>query len=142
MTLLAAVAVWDGGRILVLKWGKMGVAGGGGYLLLLGLLLACLAIVHFFQGRSGGSESGYHWGQTQDLRRVRLAVLLAVGYVLGIQYLGYLLASALFFVVYLRLFSSYRWLPIVVCSFAGAVGAAYLWAHLGMMLPQGILPWP
>jgi hypothetical protein len=71
-----------------------------------------------------------------------LAVLLALGYVLAIQNLGYLLATAVFFVVYLRVFSSYRWLMIVVSSFAGAVGAAYLWTYLGMTLPQGILPWP
>ncbi len=140
--LLGTIAVWDGSRILILKWGKMGVVGGGGYIIVLGLLLACLAVLHFLQGRSGAGGSAYNWGETQDLRRVGLAVFLAAGYVLAIQYLGYLLATAVFFVVYLRVFSSYRWLMIVVSSFAGAVGAAYLWTYLGMTLPQGILPWP
>lgn len=140
--LLGAIAVWDGSRILILKWGKMGVAGGGGYVLLLGSFLAGLAVIHFLQGRVSGAGSAYKWGETHDLRRVGLAVLLAAGYVPAIQYLGYPLATAVFFVVYLRAFGSYRWLPILVSSFAGAVGAAYLWTHLGLTLPQGILPWP
>lgn len=140
--MLATPAVWDGIRILIFKSNKIGAVGGGVYILVLGLILAGLAIAHLLQGRSGGSGFAYTWGEAQELKRVGLVVLIAAVYVLAIGYLGYLLATALFFVVYLRAFSDYRWLPIVVCSSVGAVGAAYLWDYLNMLMPKGILPWP
>lgn len=140
--LLAVPAVWDGSRILIFEGGKVGAVGGGVNVLTLGLILAGLAIAHLRQGRSGGSGAAYSWGDAQGLRRVGLAVLMAGGYVPAMVYLGYLLTTALFFVVYLRVFSAYRWLPILVSSSAGAFGATYLWSYLGMTMPQGILPWP
>jgi len=47
------------------------------------------------------------------------------------------------FVAYLRMFSSYRWLSILAMTVVAAVGSAWLWTVVDLMLPQGIfLPWP
>ncbi len=71
-----------------------------------------------------------------------IAFGLLLAYIFLWDYLGYLISTALFFLVYIRVFGSYRWLPIVMGSLVAAIGSAYVWTLFGMMLPGGILPWP
>lgn len=142
LILVAVVVVAEGVRVATAPENQKtyGAAEGGMYLVLLGALLAGMTLVQGF--RSPQSEAGrtVEWGR--GLPRVVMVFAILAGYVLLIGYLGYLLAVALFFVVFLRVFSPYRWIPILIASFAMAIGSAYAWSALSIMLPTGILPWP
>jgi hypothetical protein len=140
--LLAVAAIWDGGRIILSAEGRQAPTASGGYLAGLGLALLALALTQYILARRQGPEVPAAWGERAGLKRVALALAMAVGYVSLITPLGYLLATALFFALYLKLFSPYSWLLIVAGSTLGATGSAYLWATLGLMLPSGIIPWP
>lgn len=140
--LFAITAILDGGRIILSSEGGQGPVASGGYLAALGLVLLSLALVYHAPGTGQAPEVPTAWGERASLGRVGLALAMAVGYVSLIGPLGYLLATALFFILYLRLFSAYSWVPIVTGSVTGAMGSAYLWATLGLTLPSGIIPWP
>lgn len=138
---LALIAVWDGARVAIVRKATRGAPEAGGYVVLLGVLLAILILVYWFRGRSREEDTGISGG-TEGLRWVWLGFAILVLYAFLIEPLGYLLSTVLFFVVYLRVFGGYRWTPIVAGSLAIAVSATYLWAKLEMMLPRGLLPWP
>jgi hypothetical protein len=140
--LFALLAILDGGRIVLTSEGGRGPIASGGYLTAIGLVLLALALAYHIPAIRRPPESPTAWGERAGLKRVGLALAMAVGYVTLITPLGYLLATALFFIVYLKLFSSYSWLLILAGSALGAMGSAYLWASLGLMLPSGIIPWP
>jgi hypothetical protein len=114
----------------------------GGYLVLLGALLVCLALAYAVRLRLGRLRAGFADGIGGGARRVCGAVGILAGYVLLMDRLGYVLSTAAFLVAFLRLFGSYAWLWILVASLGLAVVLAHSWALLGLMLPGGILGWP
>ncbi|MDI7261041.1 MAG: tripartite tricarboxylate transporter TctB family protein [Thermodesulfobacteriota bacterium] len=137
---LAFLGIWDGVRIIIKYKNEIGGREAGGCLVLLGLFMICLTTVYWFQtcknriGGKGDAEGGNRW--------IVSTLALLAGYAILINFLGYLLSTAVFLVLYLRIFGAYRWLPIVIGSLIGAVGSAYIWAKVGLMLPGGFLPWP
>ncbi len=139
---LGVVAVWDGIRTARYYEGRLGAMEGGAYVALLGVLLAILAVTHGLKDRSTQPEPGTGPDPQKGLRWVLIAFGIFAGYILLIDPAGYLLATALFFTVYLRFFGHYRWAPILVVSIAVAVVASYGMAAIGIMLPLGVIPWP
>jgi hypothetical protein len=77
-----------------------------------------------------------------DSRAALLAFGLFAAYTLLIQPLGYLAATTLFFGAYLRIFGRFRWITVVPAALGVAAGTTYLWYHLAMDLPQGLIRWP
>ncbi len=144
LLLIALTVLWDGTRIMMLLDHKtmqtMGAPQAGGYLVLLGLVLGCLALRHGLEPRSRGTEASKGWGA--NLHYVAIAAIVFAGYMSLWEYLGYLLSTAVFFVIFLRVFSAYHWRSILIGSAAFAIGSAYLWVLVGLVLPQGIVPWP
>lgn len=142
LILVAVLVIWDGGRIVVRHGAKMGGREAGGYVVLLGLVLAFVSLAYGFLPAPTSGGSGLGWRREKGLGKLLGALGLFAAYVLLIDVTGYLLATALFLAASFRLFGSYRWLPVLTGAVAIASGSAYLWARLGLMLPQGFLPWP
>ena len=141
LLLLAAVAIWDGRMVILTRQETMGAREAGSWVVLLGILLFCAAIVYgLLLNRGFDAES--HWKLGHNVKMVVMALAILACYVFLIDRLGYLLSTALFFTSYLRIYGSYRWTPVVIGSLAIALVSTYTWAFLGMMLPTGILPWP
>ena len=141
LLLIAAIALWDGQMIIVTRQETLGAREAGGWVALLGLCLACMALLYGAL-LSQKPELGGQWELGRNVRLPLTALAMLGGYIFLMDRLGYLLSTALFFALYLRLYGSFRWAPILVGSFAVALMSTYTWALLGMMLPTGILPWP
>lgn len=140
--LLGIVAVWDGIWTARHYEDRLGAMEAGGYVMLLGAVLALLAVAYGLKSRSARFESGAGPRLQNGLLWVLIAFGIFAGYILLIDPAGYLLATALFFAVYLRVFGSYRWAPILVVSIVIAIVASYALAAIGLMLPLGVIPWP
>jgi len=138
---VATAALWDGGRLILLERRSQPQAlEAGGYEILLASLLACLAVLYWRRERL---RPGVDWKAEHGLRKVLVGFTTLAGCVAAMPYLGYLLSTAVLFVAYLRMFSSYRWLSILAITVVASVGSAWLWAAVDLLLPQGIfLPWP
>ena len=138
---VAAAALWDGARLILLERRSQPQAlEAGGYEILVAGLLACLTVLYWRRERL---RPGLDWKAEYGLRKVLLGFAILAGCVAAMPYLGYLLSTAMLFVAYLRMFSSYRWLSILAMTVVAAVGSAWLWTVVDLMLPQGIfLPWP
>lgn len=140
LLLIAAVVIRDGMLIVNNYRAKLGAEEGGGYLVILGLLLSFLAIAYWLQSRSQVTMPEVDWRTEKGIHWVPIGFAVLAGYILALGYLGYLLSTMLFFVVYLRVFGSYRWIPVLVGSFAISIVSAYFWETLGVVLPDGLLP--
>ncbi len=133
----AAVALYDGVRTMIRHRTAVGGLEAGAYLVVLGLVLVGLTLAYGARGTAAGPAAA-----SGNTRVALLAFMLFAGYTLAIQPLGYLLATALFFGLYLRAFGRYGWRPVVISAVAVAVASTYLWYQLAMDLPVGIVPWP
>ncbi len=136
LLLVALTALLEGVRIMIQHATALRAFEAGGYLVLLGGLLACLAIVY------GVREPAERWKAGQGGRRVLVAMAVLVAYALAMPILGYLVSTVLAFVAYLRIFGAYRWVPVLVLACGISLASAWLWTWLAIVLPQGILPWP
>ena len=72
--------------------------------------------------------------------RVTVAVATMAAYVAVIEWLGYLLATALVMLSLLRGVERLRWRTSVVVSVVSVVGSYVLFRRLGVPLPPGIVP--
>lgn len=140
LLLLSSAAAWDGLRIILRYWKKVGAREAGGYLVLLGVLLGSLTLLYWSRARKITSEA--HRVEEANVHRILITLSMLGGYALLMDLLGYLLATSLFLVAYLRVFGAYRWIPTLAGSVIAAASSAYMWAKVGLMLPGGILPWP
>lgn len=134
LLVVASLAVVDG--IAIASGTQLRSLEAGGYEILLGVLLLLAIAVYWTR------ESVADWGGSERTRWVIIAMAILAAYALLLSNLGYLLSTVLAFVLYLRLFSSYGWLPILAYAVLVSVGSAWLWASLAIGLPRGILPWP
>lgn len=143
LLILALLPAWNGIQILVKYQNKVGARAAGGYLILLGLLLIGLTVAYWFKaGKNRTSTKETPDGDKGGNRYILTGLALIFGYVLLMDFLGYLLSTAVFLILYLRIFGAYRWTPIVIGSLIAAAGSAYGWERVGLTLPGGILPWP
>ncbi len=136
LMLMALTAIGEGIRIVIQQATKLRAFQAGGYLVLIGLLLAGMTILYWLR------EPEIRWDAGEGGRWAMIAALILVGYTLLLPVLGYVLSTVLAFVIYLRFFGSYRWAFTIAFSCAVSVGSAWLWDWLSIMLPAGPLPWP
>ncbi len=136
LMLLALTATGEGIRIIIQQAAKLRGFQAGGYLVLIGLLLAGMTVLYWRR------EPEHPWDAGDGTRWVMIATLILGGYTLLLPLLGYLLSSLIAFVIYLRVFGRYRWRFILGLSCVLSVGSAWLWDRLAIGLPSGPLPWP
>ena len=134
LLVVAALALVDG--VAIASGHQLRAAEAGGYEILLGSLLLVATAVYWIQEPETG------WGEGHGTRWVLTAIAILAAYAFLMSTLGYLLSTLLAFIVYLRVFSSYRWVPILAYSAVVSVGSAWLWISLAIALPEGVLPWP
>lgn len=133
---LAAVVVGDG-IVLASTWKeRMRALESGGYEILLGVTLAGLTVLYWIR------EPGIRWVHAHGTGHVAAAFGILCGYVLVMPYLGYLLSTLMAVGAYMWGLGNYRWVSSLAFATAFAVGTAWFWAKLVIVLPQGILPWP
>lgn len=72
--------------------------------------------------------------------RVTIAAAAMAAYVVAIEWLGYLLATALVMLVLLRGIERLRWKTSIVVTVVSVVGSYALFRRLGVPLPAGIAP--
>ncbi len=140
---LSIVAVIDGCRLIFLHSSTFGSSQAGGYLVLLGLLIGLLSVHVWRRGNLGNHPPTEALPEKGKMTRsVVLCLLILAGTSLLIPLLGYMLSTVFFFLAYFRILGSYRWLRALLLSAALGVLFAYIFTEAGMMLPQGLIPWP
>ena len=72
--------------------------------------------------------------------RVMVAVTAMAAYIVVIDWLGYLLATALVMLLLLRGIERLKWRTSVAVTVVSVVGSYVLFGRLGVPLPSGILP--
>ena len=140
MLALALTALADGVRI-VRGSGEYRQGLAGGFQVLIASLLVFCAIVYWVRAE----RVAVQWDavtKDQGLRWVFIGFAIFAAYIAAMPVLGYMLSSTLAFIVYLRVYSSYRWGTVIGGSILLGVGSAYLWDWLETGLPQGFVPWP
>ncbi len=136
LMLMALTATGEGIRIIIQQAAKLRGFQAGGYLVLIGLLLAGMTLLYWWR------EPERRWDAGEGTRWVMIAALILGGYTLLLPLLGYVLSTLLAIIMYLRVFGAYRWSFILGFSCALSVGTAWLWDWLAIVLPTGPLPWP
>lgn len=142
--ILAALSIWDGLRIITTKQEIVGAMGAGGWLVLIGSLLAIATGVHSYRQFKSKSheERDQAEGENAPVLPVVIVVAMVMAFVFFLPRWGYMICTALFFVIYLSYFGRYNPIAIALGTAAFAIGSAYLWAEVGLTIPQGIVPWP
>lgn len=139
LLLAGSAAIADGARIVLTKRETVGGVEAGGWIAATGALLVACTLVQLFGDREPAGEPAI---AAKRLASPLAALAMLAAYVLLVDILGYLMSTALFLAVYLRVFGRYRWPAVAAISVPFAVGSAWLWAAMNMLLPQGPLPWP
>ncbi len=134
LSAISLVVVVDG--IVLTNLDRMRAGESGGYEILIGVILAGLTALYWFSDIAAG------WTGGPGGRNVVAAFGILAGYAFVMPHLGYLLSTLIVTVVYMRGLSGYRWLPSLAFAIVFAVGTAWFWAWLVVVVPQGILPWP
>jgi putative tricarboxylic transport membrane protein len=123
---------------LRLPLGKLHEPGAGAFPLIVSILLA-MSGVFIFVTAKGRAEIGWHDLIKQQLTPLQIVALTA-GFILGLDWLGYLLASVLYMFTLLYWVSRYRlWVAAALAMVIG-VSSWYVFGRLfGTPLPVGIL---
>ncbi len=133
---LSVVVIADGIALASTWKERMRALESGGFEILLGVLLAVFTYVYWRR------EPGEDWDNSHGAIYVAAAFGILCGYVLLMPHLGYLLSTLLAVTAYMRGLANYRWVSSIAFATVFAVGSAWFWAKLIIVLPQGILPWP
>jgi putative tricarboxylic transport membrane protein len=141
LILVGGAGIGDGLRIIVTKRNTIGALPAGGWIAALGALLIAGSCLYIARAIMHPSEPAVRGAAVLWKPPVLAFTLLAL-YVALIEPLGYMFSTALFMVIYLRVFGRYRTLAVAAIALPFAIGSAWLWAVMNMMLPQGPIPWP
>lgn len=141
LLLIGVVAVVDGLRIILTKTAAVGSASAGGWIVLLGGLLIVGTFRLSIKELRSGQDTVAPDTEGRFLLPITALTMLLI-YIALIDSLGYMLSTALFMAIYLRVFGKYGVLKIATISIGFALCSSWLWTAMDMMLPQGILPWP
>lgn len=133
---LAALVVGDGLALASTWQERMRALESGGYEMLLGVALAGLTVLYWIR------EAGVRWDSDHGARHVTSAFAILCGYVVVMPHLGYLLSTLVAVTAFMRGFGRYRWWSTLAFAIVFAVGTAWFWAEVVIVLPHGILPWP
>jgi hypothetical protein len=113
---IGAIVVYDSYR-LGSKWGSDGPQSGY-FPFYIGLLICLSAIVNFVQALvavTGADGVFVRWGQ---FKLVLIVLIPAAVYVLGVQYIGVYVASAIYIAVFMAVLGKYSWLRSIVVGIA------------------------
>ncbi len=133
---IALIAIGEGFDLADRHADHMRAMESGGYLVLLGAILAGLTTLY------GLRAPATIWRVAAGDRRVAAAFAILVVYAVAIPYLGYLLSTALAVFAFLTGLGRRSFLFGTIFAVAFAVGSAWFWKALGVILPRGIIPWP
>ena len=133
---VGAVVIVDGITLASTWKERMRALESGGYEILLGVLLIGLTALYRLR------QPGVEWPGGPGARLVAIGFGILAGYALLMPHLGYMLSTFLVVAAYMRTFGKYRWTTTLAFSAAFAVGTAWIWAKLIIILPNGIVPWP
>jgi hypothetical protein len=131
---ISVVVIGDG--IVLTNLDRMRAGESGGYEILIGVILAGLTALYMLRDIAAG------WTGGPGGRHVVAAFGILAAYAFVMPHLGYLLSTLVATVAFMRGLSGYRWLPSLAFAIVFAVGTAWFWAWLVVIVPQGILPWP
>ena len=136
--LISLLSVIEG--IGIVNSSKAGEGQGGWYLIFLGILLAGLTIFHFITEMR--TEEPASQMNSKTVRKIKLFLLIFLGYVILTTVLGYMLSTVLFFLCHLRFLGEYKWKSVSWMSLAFGVSLGLIFMYAGMSLPESIIPWP
>ncbi|HEY8504630.1 MAG TPA: tripartite tricarboxylate transporter TctB family protein, partial [Gemmataceae bacterium] len=109
LAVLALVTAGEGWRLISRYGSQLGGRQAGGYLVLLGAVLLILTLLAWQRGEfAGDPDPAAGGGPAGGARRVAVCLAILAGYVFLTPRLGYLVATVLFFLTYLRVLGHYR----------------------------------
>ena len=79
------------------------------------------------------------WPQKEGLYNLAFVGIVTVAYILIMENIGYMVATALFVTAMFRKLSSDRWYKIVPLAILIAVSTFWMFQKFGPQLPRGIL---
>ena len=134
--LFALATGWEARK---LPFGTVNAPDSGFFPLSLAVMLAMLSALIVFASWLPGARATAptSW---QGAGRVALAVAALVAYVAVLNQLGYLLATALIMLLYLRGLERVRWSVSLAITIVSVVASYVLFRRLGVPLPAGIVP--
>ncbi len=107
----------------------------------LALCLIALSLALIFKNWKGKTSSTPFWPQRTWLRPL-LGVTIFVFYALVIQWLGFLLSTLLFLIIWMRLIERVRWRTLIGISIGTTAGLYFIFIFfLEVPVPMGFLKW-
>ena len=114
--LMGSLVAWDSYR-LGASWGAEGPQAGY-FPFYIGLLICISGAVVFGQALAKLGQDKSVFVQRQQLKQVMIILLPSTVYVLGIQFLGIYVSSAVFICLFMRIVGAYTWLRSAVVGLA------------------------
>jgi len=130
--LIAAIVLADGLQFILNPARNLRAIEVGGYEILVGGLLAILALAYWL-----GSTPA-DWERVERSRVTAVSFGLLVAYGLCLQYLGYLVATFLAVATYMRLLGGYPTRVSLLFSTAFTLGSTWVWTTMLVNLPRGM----
>ncbi len=107
----------------------------------LALCLIILSLALIFKSWNRDIPSASFWPRRAWLRPL-LGVVIFIFYALVIQWLGFLLSTLLFLVIWMRLIERVRWQTLIGVSIGTTAGLYFIFVFfLEVPLPMGFLKW-
>ena len=136
--LLGALVVFDSHR-LGSGWADDGPQAGY-FPFYIGLLICISSVVVGVQAALRLARSTEIFVQREQLKQVMVILLPTTAYVLGVQFIGIYVASAVFIGLFMRLFGKYTWLRSAVVGLAVSISSFVLFEiWFTIPLPKGPL---
>jgi hypothetical protein len=136
--LIGALVAWDS-HSLGASWGAEGPQAGY-FPFYIGLLICISSAVVFAQSAAKLGQDKSVFVQGAQLRQVMVILLPSIVYVLGVQFLGIYVSSAVFVCLFMRIVGSYTWLRSAVVGVAvSAVAFPLFEIWFTIPLPKGPL---
>jgi hypothetical protein len=129
--LIALIVITDGLHFVLHPDRNLRAVEVGGYEILIGAILAGFAAVYAISGTPA------NWEHVERSRTTILAYGMLIAYGLGLQHLGYFIATFLAVAAYMRLLGGYSIRISVVFSAAFAITSTWCWTAMLVNLPRG-----
>ena len=136
---VAVAAIIEGRSIIVENTEVFGSEFAGLYIVALGILMVILGILSYLSKEETTDENSEQDETKENNKRVGQLFPLLVVYGFGIKFLGYILSTILFFIIFLRFFGRYKWRKVLVLAFGISISFGLLFQQTGMELPKGLL---
>ncbi len=140
--LVVGIAIAIGGFRLSL--GTLNRPGPGFFAFLAGSALTILSCVNYWNNRGEASHGSVErvviWRNRPRARRMAYALLAALLYAIGMNFLGFALSTFLFLGFILRFIDPQRWPTVLICSVLGSSGSWLIFKYwLDVQLPGGLI---